>query len=347
MLQNIFLFKGKNFQELSNLNIYNYPEDFITINHKDLISKIIYGHDQADLIKQYRTGKTKLERTNNVRNNEEKQWIIDTPVPQVINDLNIYTSCINGKNIIGLIFDKDDNPFDYKEVFETLLNEILNVERSYLLEDEIEIETFLISLFIDIRRYGDEFIDKPPVIELFYQEGIMKVFLFGIDEAGKSSLVRRLKTGQFNDNFLAPTRKFTIEYIQKEDVLIAVWDMPGQRAFREKWMSGIQDSNTIIFMFDVANQLRFEESKIEFWKILNRYELSGVPLLILGNKYDLINRSGKINREEKARLKNELFNFFEFDNIDGREWIFLFTSVKTNYNIREVLNKLLEFTRIS
>ena len=336
MLYNTFILVGKNFEELDGLAIYNYPDEIITINNTDLISKIIYGHDLGDIIQKYRNGKNGIHSNNNCK------CIIDSPVPQVIDELNIFTTCINGKIIIGLIFDKEDNPFDYKEIFEDLLNEVLNVEFSCSFEDEIEVENFLISMFIDIRRYGDEVVDKHPAVEIHYQDGVRKVFLFGIDEVGKSSLVRRLKTGEYNDNFFTPTRKFEIEYIQRDDTLLALWDMPGQRTFRKKWLIGVQDSTVIMYMIDLANQLRFEESKIEFWKILNRYELSGVPLLILGNKCDLINRSDKNDNDQIARLKNELFTYFELDNIQGREWKFLFTSVKTGFNMDNVFDTISE-----
>ncbi|MCK4649260.1 hypothetical protein KAT51_07035, partial [bacterium] len=119
MLQKIFILKGKNFTDLDQLNIYNYPADVITINNTDLISKIIYGHDHGDIIQKYRNGKNGVNSKN-----KKGSYIIDSPVPQVIDDLNIFTSCINGKIIIGLIFDEDDNPFDFKEIFQDLLNEV-------------------------------------------------------------------------------------------------------------------------------------------------------------------------------------------------------------------------------
>ncbi|MHA1292570.1 MAG: ADP-ribosylation factor-like protein [Promethearchaeota archaeon] len=332
---------GKNFQDLDRLNIYNYPEDIIKIDDKDLISKIIYGHDHGDLIRKYRESKKKSRAKHNNQSNLFT-FIIDSPVPQFINKLNILTTCINGKIIIGLIFDRKDNPIDYKGIFEELINELLNNESSCSFDDEIEIENFLITIFIDIRRYGDEYIDKYPEIEFHYQEKFNKVFLFGLDEVGKSSLIRRIKTGEYNDNYFMPTKKFNIEYIQREGGLLAIWDMPGQIAFRKKWLIGLQDSNIIIFMIDVSNQLRFNESKKEFWKILNRYELMDVPLIILGNKIDLINNVDQSNENDNdlSRLKNELFEYYELDKINDRIWKFLFTSVKTNYNINNVVESI-------
>lgn len=342
LLDNIFLFKSKNFHDLDQLDIYSYPDDLFNKDSKDQIMKILYGHDQGYIIQQNRN---REEFPNNLRlnNKNSNPFIIETPVPQVINDLNIYTTCINGKIIIGLIFDKDDNPYDYKDLFEELLNELLNIEKTCSFEDEIEIDNLLLTIFIDIRRYGDEYIEKKPVIKFHYQESFIKVFIFGIDYVGKTSLVRRIKTGKFNDNYFLPTKKFNIEYVQEEKKgLLAFWDLPGQRNFRNKWLIGLQDSNIVIYMIDIANQLRFEESKKEFWRIINLYELEGVPLLILGNKIDLIQTSNEISHNQIQKLEEEIMNYFEFDRIRNKKWKFLFTSVKTNFNIKTAISVIFD-----
>ncbi|MFO8017328.1 MAG: ADP-ribosylation factor-like protein [Promethearchaeia archaeon] len=307
-----------------------------------MVEKIIFGHDQGELV-------SKLKNNNGDHINHANVLEIDElfslpePVPQVIGDLNIYTVSLSQKIMIGLIFEKEDNPYDYKDIFKELISEYFNEKSDNSLANDDEIENLLISLFIDIRRYGDEYVEKFPEEKLKYygDEIYSKVFLFGIDEVGKSSLVRRLTTGKFNDNFFMPTRNFNIEYLEESDTLFALWDMPGQRAYRQKWLTGLQDSNIIIYLMDVANQRRFKEAKREFWRIINRYEIQDIPILILGNKVDLLNLKPDSRKEQLDRLKQELFDYFKFPNIEGREWKFLFTSVKTSYNINAVIENVL------
>jgi small GTP-binding protein len=199
-------------------------------------------------------------------------------------------------------------------------------------------------MFIDIRRFYDEVIEKPPEFEYYFErETFFKVFLFGIDDVGKSSLVRRLKTGEYNDNYFTPTRKFDIEYIPaEENGLFAVWDMPGQKSFRKKWLKGLQDSNIIIYMIDVANQRRFEESRKELWNVLRNNELYGVPLLLLCNKIDLVINSQEPKENQFNNLKNEVSQFFNLKKIEDRNAKFCFTSVKTNYNIDKIIPMILD-----
>ena len=328
MLHDIFLFKGK--KELEDLNIYCYPKEIINTNNKTLINNIIKGHDQEKITDNEITPSS-CKTANHFK--------IDTPIAQYIDDFNIYTSCINEEIIVGLIFEDDDNPYDYKEIFEELLCELLNNGNGYSFDEEIEIENLLISMFIDLRRYGDEVVEKTPEIEHYYQrDAITKAFLFGIDNSGKTSLVRRLKTGEFNDNYFTPTRKFNIEYIEDERGLLAIWDLPGQLSFRSRWLKGLQGSNIIVYMVDIANQRRFEEAKREMWKILNNRESLGVPLLVLGNKSDLVRQSDA----QVQNLREEVFVYFDFDKIKNRDWKFLFTSVKTNHNIESTVQTIFD-----
>jgi len=320
VLSKIFLLKRKNSNDLTNLDIYSYPEDINKKDNKDIVLKIIQGHDQESLENNCRDN-LKSERVVNSTQDKSNPFLIGNPVSQLIGNQNLYTICINGEMLIGLVFEKEDNPYDYREIFVD------------------------ITLFIDIKRFGDETLEKVHDIS-FHPSGLFtKVFLFGIDEVGKSSFTRRIKTGKFNDNFFTPNKRFNIEYIQRQDGLLSIWDSPGQNTFRDRWLLGLQDTNIIIYMVDVANQLRFDESKTEFWKIFNENDLQDIPLLILGNKIDLINHNDSNNDEQLKRTEKEIIDFFEFDSLQHNNWEFVFTSVKTSYNIEKVLDTI--FTLVS
>ena len=326
MLNNIFLFKGKKFKDLEDLNIFCYPNEIIDINNKILVKDIIRSH-----------GLQESKDTN--KSKTSKYYKIEAPIAQNINDLNIFTSCVNESIIIGLIFEKEDNPYDYRDIFEELLSESFNNGATFFFDEENEIENLLISMFIDIRRYGDEIVDKFPEIEYnYHRESFFKVLLYGIDETGKTSLVRRLQTGEFNDNYFTPTRKFDIQYTQAEEKgLLAIWDMPGQSIFRARWLKGLPGSNILIYMLDSANQRRFEESKRELWKILNNKESFGVPLLILCNKVDLIENFDDQHQE----LKIQIHDLLDLKQIKDRKWVLLFISVKSNFNIYKIISTIL------
>lgn len=339
MLKNIFLLKGKNLTDLERLNIFNYPSTILTIEDKDLIRKIVFEHDHNTLIQKY---SLRIKNKDTVPKTITP-YIIDDPVHQEINHYNILTTCLNGKIIIGLIFEQNDNPYDYKDIFTELLHDYLNSESQSSLRTELEIENLLISLFIGIRRYGDEVIEEKTPEDYNFQEDLfVKVFLFGIDDAGKTSFVRRVKTGKYDDNYFIPSREFKIEYIKQKEGLLALWDMPGQFSFRKRWLSDNQDSNAYIYMIDMANNNRFKESKSELWKFLKETQKDKIPLIIIGNKVDKVIKFEDPEKREIVLnvLKKEIIDFFNLNNIKNRAWKLFLTSVKNNYNIDIVLENI-------
>ncbi len=334
MIQNIFLIQGNNLQDVRGLTVLNFPHEIVN-NNGNLITSIISGQN------------LKL-RTNNPSNapKNAKLHQISKPVHFNIEQHIITTVSIDKNIVIGVMLEEFDNPSDYDDFFLEILHEIIN-DNSFSFEDELEKENLLITMFIDFRRFSQEVIKETKTKDIEKKSPIVKVFLFGLEEAGKSSLVRRIKTGEYEDNYFQPTRKFNIEHIDDDEIgIIAFWDMPGQLVFRKKWLSGAQDSNIIVYMVDVSDQIKFEESKTELHRIINRLELSDVPILILGNKIDLINQlskngDGDIN-EHLVRLKHEIFDILELEKLNDRTMEFLFTSVKDNYNIEEFYELLVE-----
>jgi small GTP-binding protein len=339
LLKSIFLFKGQNLLDIDDVNVYIYPSNLTSIEKKDFLEKIIHENEQrkATLQKIFRVQGKKGHSSTHPQN-----YKIKKPIAQNINGLNTYSSLVDGNIIMGLIFEKEDNPYDYEDSFLECLHEQLNNLSPTSFDKEDEIENLLISVFIDLRRFSDEIINKKPQMEYETQkvlkERFFKVFLFGIDESGKTSLIRRLKYDKFNHNYFTPSKRFNIEYISRDKGLLAWWDMPGQKVYRARFLLGAQDANIYVYMIDIANQRRFKEAKTTFWSFLREQKNDKVPLLILGNKIDLINYlSGQKKNEVQLKvLREEVYEFFEFEKIDDRDWDFLFISVKTNYNISKI-----------
>ena len=94
MLSNIFLIKGKNFDDLNHLDIYSYPFDLSGKEESLFIKKIIEGHE-----------KRSKQNIDNFRLDSIK-YLLDTPISQKIEDQNIFSMGIDNQIIIGLILGK-------------------------------------------------------------------------------------------------------------------------------------------------------------------------------------------------------------------------------------------------
>lgn len=118
----------------------------------------------------------------------------------------------------------------------------------------------------------------------FSQE--MELTILGLQNAGKTTLVNLLSTGDFTDDRI-PTVGFNMRRVQKGGVTLKIWDLGGQARFRTMWERYCRGVSAVVFVVDAADPERFETAKVELHDILSRPALSTIPVLVLANKSDL------------------------------------------------------------
>ncbi|MHA1729833.1 MAG: ADP-ribosylation factor-like protein [Promethearchaeota archaeon] len=269
---------------------------------------------------------------------------------QIIYGSSIYSCYLPPNRILCLVFNDSENPLDYTKEFEKSLDLfIFSKFSAFYNSSRFELENILVSIFIDIRCHGLTLSEEPPYLVATQQDKkqsvkytkIIKVFLYGIDNAGKSSFVRFLKTGRFDHNYFLPTKKFVIHKFKlpiyknngRKDVRLVCWEMPGQKSFRRVWLRGVQESNLLIFMLDAEDNKRFAEAKRAFWSIITRYEVKNVPLLFIVNKTDLV---------ENERELGKIESFFSLPEIEDRKLAIKFISLVSKEGIKDVINWISE-----
>lgn len=134
-----------------------------------------------------------------------------------------------------------------------------------------------------------------------------KVFLFGLDNAGKTSIVNAMKKIPEPGN-TTPTLRFSIDNLILVNTEFVIWDAPGQIAYRESWEKGLVDSRILCFIIDILAPDRFEESKGELDKILSNEVVKDVPLIICFNKLDIP------DAKKDLPTAKELFKVDQFTN---------------------------------
>jgi GTP-binding protein SAR1 len=112
-----------------------------------------------------------------------------------------------------------------------------------------------------------------------------KILFLGLDNAGKTSLLRRLKDDRMVQH--DPTLHAHSEELTLGNINFKAFDLGGHAAARKIWKNYFQTVDGIIYLVDSADPTRFDESKTEFDNILETPELSKVPIVILGNKVDM------------------------------------------------------------
>jgi small GTP-binding protein len=160
--------------------------------------------------------------------------------------------------------------------------------------------------------------NKPP-------ERKLSLFVFGLDRAGKTTLVDYIKQEKYLDH--APTLGIDVSSITLGRIKFEFNDLGGQAAFRSTWMDHWKNPDALVFMIDAADASRFGEAKAALWSILSRPEAKGKPLLVVSNKVDL----------PDARSVESIKVALGIDTIKDRDLGVHEVSVKANKNMDKVL----------
>eukprot|EP00929_Paragymnodinium_shiwhaense_P047649 TRINITY_DN24160_c0_g1_i2.p1 TRINITY_DN24160_c0_g1~~TRINITY_DN24160_c0_g1_i2.p1 ORF type:complete len:219 (+),score=44.51 TRINITY_DN24160_c0_g1_i2:121-777(+) len=122
------------------------------------------------------------------------------------------------------------------------------------------------------------------------------IVMFGLDHAGKSTLLHRIKSGKVVDT--SPTIGFHIESVRHQNSGFQVWDIGGQEAIREGWRHDYNmNVNGIAFVVDSTDHARLDLARVELHKALEEEQMRNAPLLVVANKQ---NAPGALSGDEIA-----------------------------------------------
>ncbi|KAL1884273.1 hypothetical protein VTK73DRAFT_3257 [Phialemonium thermophilum] len=160
----------------------------------------------------------------------------------------------------------------------------------------------------------------------------MDVTLLGLQNAGKTSLLRVLSGGEFPIDSI-PTVGFNLKQIQRGHVTLKCWDLGGQPRFRPMWERYCRGVNAILFVVDIADRAAIPVAREELHALMSNETLEGIPLLVLGNKSDL---------PDKLTM-DELIDAMDLKNISYREVSCYGISAKEETNLDAVVQWLMRF----
>ncbi|KAG5558543.1 hypothetical protein RHGRI_008474 [Rhododendron griersonianum] len=164
-----------------------------------------------------------------------------------------------------------------------------------------------------------------------------RVLILGIDKAGKTTLLEKLKAHYSNleglpPDRIVPTVGLNIGRVEVLNSKLVFWDLGGQLGLRSIWEKYYEEAHAVVFVVDAACPLRFEDSKSALEKVLRHEDLRGAPLLILANKQDL---ADAVSVEELAR-------YLDLKKLDERAYTFEGVSAYDGTGIKESVDWLVE-----
>ena len=146
-----------------------------------------------------------------------------------------------------------------------------------------------------------------------------KIVLIGNSAVGKTSLFKKLTTGQFSEKNISTigmdkkTLNVEIEVnengsIVKKQINISLVDTAGQERFRSITKNYFKESDGILLIYDITNKETFKN--VEGWidsihESLGNHKDSKYIIILIGNKTDLIGVDDYVREvtEEEAETK--------------------------------------------
>lgn len=131
------------------------------------------------------------------------------------------------------------------------------------------------------------------------KEREMRLLMVGLDNAGKTTAVRRIKDGGGGTgDDISPTLGFSICSLSRRGRKLNVWDVGGQRSLRPYWRNYFERTDGVVWVVDSSDLARLRDAASELRGLLQEERLAGATLLVLANKQDV---AGALGLEEISR----------------------------------------------
>eukprot|EP01086_Lenisia_limosa_P013339 TRINITY_DN42383_c0_g1_i1.p1 TRINITY_DN42383_c0_g1~~TRINITY_DN42383_c0_g1_i1.p1 ORF type:complete len:205 (+),score=52.26 TRINITY_DN42383_c0_g1_i1:84-617(+) len=151
----------------------------------------------------------------------------------------------------------------------------------------------------------------------------MRILLLGLDNAGKTTILKRLSDEDINH--IMPTQGFNVKSLLHDGFKLNVWDIGGQKTIRPYWRNYFEQTDALIYVLDSADRRRLEETGLELSELLEEEKLHAIPLLIFANKQDLLN----------ALPAKEIAEGLSLYSIRDRPWQIQGCSAKTGEGLND------------
>jgi Ras-related protein Rab-11A len=170
-----------------------------------------------------------------------------------------------------------------------------------------------------------------------------KIVICGAPGVGKTCLFNRYCFNSFNMNTKMTlginfhSTYFRIKFKKKSNkedkyVVNSIFDMAGQERFRPMIPKFLEGSSGALLVFDLVDISSFQQLDYWYELLINKTGDSTLPILLIGSKYDLVNKKDPT----EIVSKNLIDDFVKNKNLDG----FYQTSALENYNVLEVFKNL-------
>jgi len=231
-----------------------------------------------------------------------------------------------------MLINEEIKPKYFKPIIQEFIERFKNIEDvlngmdlrtnkdTYSEEKAREVREFFYSFYMDLPE-ETVLIDKN-----------VRIMIFGLHEAGKTTLVNRLEGALLSRKY---NRNVTAKKLFFHNLTMTTYDLPVKDMFGKLWNHYIRTQDGFIFVIDASNQEQLEDAIAELHKIGRVVEEQGDPLLILFNKMDQLD-TPREKLLERIHLKVKPHHCF-FTSLLNNEQVFESFEWLANKILRNIL----------
>ncbi|KAK9459666.1 ADP-ribosylation factor family-domain-containing protein [Lipomyces oligophaga] len=140
------------------------------------------------------------------------------------------------------------------------------------------------------------------------REDEYSVLILGLDNAGKTTLLEKLKSiygsgKEVNPDKIVPTVGQNVGHIRINSINLKLWDVGGQDMLRTLWKEYYAEAHAIVFVVDSTDRARIEECRHTLQTVITDEDTEGIPVLMLANKQD---RDDSLEVEDIKEIFNRI-----------------------------------------
>ncbi|KAF7192236.1 ADP-ribosylation factor-like protein 1, partial [Pseudocercospora fuligena] len=166
--------------------------------------------------------------------------------------------------------------------------------------------------------------------KLLWSKKEIRILILGLDNAGKTTLLYRLKIGEVVTTI--PTIGFNVESVTYKNLNFNVWDLGGQTSIRPYWRCYYSNTAAVVFVVDSTDIERLETVKEELMSMLAEEELRDASLLVFANKQD----------QPGAKGAGEISEALGLGSLKDRNWSIMACSAVTGKGVNEGMDWLVQ-----
>ncbi|MFX0202587.1 MAG: ADP-ribosylation factor-like protein [Candidatus Hodarchaeota archaeon] len=156
------------------------------------------------------------------------------------------------------------------------------------------------------------------------------ILVIGLYNSGKTSIIRKLKTGKFSEDSL-PTLGYSIDVFTNKGKDLQFFDIGGAGSYRDFANVFLPLVNNVILVVDVSESSHYGEAREYLRSLIEQKELDKLSTAIFANKIDQL----------EDFSEDELLSYLELGKDNHRIKIFK-TSAKTGEGIQEGIDWLIK-----